>query len=723
MKYIIISLTLTLIVFNAYSAKEDCRNLVGPGPEPIRKVNSENLNVRNDYETVVAEDTRDGVTYLSFIGGSEPVPNACGLNPKNARLNWAGWGGPVDTDNASIGHGIGRRNEIVIGGVYFERGLGIHANAKIIYDLTGGDYVRFEAYVGMSDETDPNACGNGGSSVFTFNLDGRRAFQSEIIQGVRNGLNIAPVKVAFDIPTNAKELEIIVDDAGDTNCADHAMIADAKLLDAGAASGTITTEIPTTTIVTTDKRIVRVIHFVPRDRTPLWNIHDALNIQLKEVQQVYAEQLEEHGYGRKTFEIETDNADKVIVHSITGSYSDAYYHTDTLKKVSDEVKTRFDVERDVYLIVIDSSKNLIEGYCGIAYLDGGPALVISAGNCVDGDYGITLIAHELGHAFNLEHDFRDDDYFMSYGNSRRKFSACAAAALRVSPFLNQDDPVTATSNTLPTMRMISEPIYPENGTSHTLQFEVNDVDGIHLVQFIVPRRTIDPMSSETSTSIYSCKELNDVQSATVSFELPGYFMTFPSNSIHIRVFDAQGGSTSKEWVLTAGDIEPVVVENYTDVNSDGVVNLVDLVIVASRYGERITGDPNPNPDVNRDGIVNVQDLILVANELPIGSAPLAQLPIQTHLFHNYPNPFNPETWIPYVLSDPTDVAIEIYTANGSLVRRLAIGYQSAGLYINKASAVYWDGRNAFGEPVASGLYFYTFIAGDYAATRKMLIRR
>ena len=720
MKYIITVLTFALTVFNAYSAKEDCHNLVGPGRNPIRKVNSENLNVLNDYETVVEEDTREGVTYLSFIGGSQPAPNACGLNPKNARLNWTGWGGPIDTDNATIGHGAGQRNEIVIGGVYFARGLGTHTNAKIVYDLTGGDYVRFEAYIGMSDEQDPANCGHAGSGLFTFNIDGRLVFQSDLIQGSVNGQNVPPIHVVFAIPTGARELEIIVDEDENNGC-DHATIADAKLLDADAA-GTTTTEIPTTT-TTTRKRIVRVIHFVPRGRTALWNIPDALDIQLKEVQQVYAEQLEEHGYGRKTFEIETDSDGKLIVHAFTGSYSDAYYHTDTLRKVSDEVKTRFDVERDVYLIVVDSSADRIEGFCGIAYLDGGPALVVSAGDCVSGDYGITLIAHEFGHAFNLEHDFRDDSYFMSYGNSRREFSDCSAAALNVSPFLNQDDPVIATSNAPPTMELLSAPLYPENGMRHTLQFEVGDTDGIHVVHFLVPQRTIDPMSDDTGATVYDCKKLNDVESATVSFQLPGYFMTFPSNSVYIRMFDTHGSSIAKEWSLTAGDIEAVVIENYTDVNSDGVVNLVDLVIVASRYGERITGDPNPNPDVNRDGVVDVNDLILVANELPIGSAPLAQLPIQTQLWHNYPNPSNPETWIPYMLSVPADVAIEIHATDGSLVRRFAVGYQSAGLYINKASAVYWDGRNAFGEPVASGLYFYTFIAGDYAATRKMLIRR
>ena len=108
--------------------------------------------------------------------------------------------------------------------------------------------------------------------------------------------------------------------------------------------------------------------------------------------------------------------------------------------------------------------------------------------------------------------------------------------------------------------------------------------------------------------------------------------------------------------------------------------------------------------------------------MPVGLAP-TQLPIATQLFHNYPNPFNPETWIPYTLSGPADVTIEIYTTDGNLVKRLALGHRDAGFHINKASAAYWDGRNAFGEPVASGLYFYTLIAGDYTATRKMLIRR
>ena len=88
---------------------------------------------------------------------------------------------------------------------------------------------------------------------------------------------------------------------------------------------------------------------------------------------------------------------------------------------------------------------------------------------------------------------------------------------------------------------------------------------------------------------------------------------------------------------------------------------------------------------------------------------------------NYPNPFNPETWIPYQLETAADVSISIYAADGNLVRTLALGHQEAGVYQSKSRAVYWDGRNDVGERVASGVYFYTFTAGDFQATRKMLI--
>ena len=213
------------------------------------------------------------------------------------------------------------------------------------------------------------------------------------------------------------------------------------------------------------------------------------------------------------------------------------------------------------------------------------------------------------------------------------------------------------------------------------------------------------------------------------------------------------------WDLTSAP--PKTDSLKEDVNGDGVVNIQDLVLVASRFGE--TGENAA--DVNADGEVNIQDLVLVA--AAFGEAPAAPgayhlsvlapetvqqwlaeaerigftdatsrrgiavlehllaalIPKETILLPNYPNPFNPETWIPYQLAQPADVTLTIYAVNGQIVRQLALGHQHAGIYKDKARAAYWDGKNAVGEPVASGLYFYTLTAGDFNATRKLLIRK
>ena len=93
----------------------------------------------------------------------------------------------------------------------------------------------------------------------------------------------------------------------------------------------------------------------------------------------------------------------------------------------------------------------------------------------------------------------------------------------------------------------------------------------------------------------------------------------------------------------------------------------------------------------------------------------------TVLLQSYPNPFNPETWIPYELEKDADVTIELYNVNGQLVRRLDLGLQSRGRYTSREKAAYWDGRNKVGERAASGVYFYVFSAGDYTSTRKIVI--
>ena len=205
-----------------------------------------------------------------------------------------------------------------------------------------------------------------------------------------------------------------------------------------------------------------------------------------------------------------------------------------------------------------------------------------------------------------------------------------------------------------------------------------------------------------------------------------------------------------------------------DVNRDGMTDILDLILVGQDFGKARSA--NARTDVNRDGKRNITDLVLVAQHLGelsgVSAAPStlarhhlkldpaiirtwithAQLendgslafqqgianlqrllavliPEKTALLTNYPNPFNPETWIPYQLSEPAEVTLRIYAVNGTLVRTLHLGHQTAGIYQEKSRAAYWDGTNELGEPVASGVYFYTLTAGEFTATRKMLITK
>ena len=140
----------------------------------------------------------------------------------------------------------------------------------------------------------------------------------------------------------------------------------------------------------------------------------------------------------------------------------------------------------------------------------------------------------------------------------------------------------------------------------------------------------------------------------------------------------------------------------------------------------ITVELEFNGNMTRDGTLTftVKAGAIVNYNGPALTAPITVTADRENaLLANFPNPFNPETWIPYQLAKPADVQIAIYDVRGMIVRRLALGHQPAGTYHNRSRAAYWDGRNALGESLASGVYFYTLITDDFTATRKMLIRK
>ena len=766
--------------------------------------------------------------------------------------------------------------------------------------------------------------------------------------------------------------------------------------------------------------VVRAIYFIPKDREPDPNMDEKLDTLIKDVQQFYADQMEAHGFGRKTFTLETDESGRILAHRVKGEFNEAYYR-ENFGKALIEINTKFEVSKNINLVIIDTSLN----FGGFASGDGsgGNAVISAATN----DF-ISLSAHELGHAFGLGHDWRNESYIMTYAEHPSVLSGCAAEWLDAHKYFN---PANKTFNDNTTVKMLI-PELVMSPAAIRLQFEITDPDGLHQAQLILP--------SEQGYSLFGCRSLNE-DSVIIEF-VTTELLAIESGTIFLNVIDSQGNiielfpfqiditpilpdsepvsipdvnlaavvretlglapnssitqldilkltklevrenlnisdltglehathlqiltlevnqiqdmtpltklTKLKRVILTnnqlsnipslvgmkqlttlylnnnqisditplqeltqltdlaidgnpintenlfsvltqltrlrtlllygmkirditplakltqlrtlgltwnpisditplaaltnlrilylsgsqisditplkglgqlrhlflddnqISDVKPlaelvnlkelglignpikdkkpllellrknpdvkIYLKNYDepltvleppqrteDINGDGVVNIQDLVQVAGALGE--TGQ-NAG-DVNGDGVVNIQDLVQVAGALgEAAAAPsrhpqvletftaaevqlwltaaasanlsdaksqrgirflaalLAALtPKKTALLANYPNPFNPETWIPYQLASPADVTLHIHTIDGSLVRTLSLGHKPLGIYESRSRAAYWDGRNALGEPVASGVYFYTLTAGDFTATRKMLIRK
>ena len=171
-----------------------------------------------------------------------------------------------------------------------------------------------------------------------------------------------------------------------------------------------------------------------------------------------------------------------------------------------------------------------------------------------------------------------------------------------------------------------------------------------------------------------------------------------------------------------------------DVNGDGTVNVFDLVEIIANRDPGAAGAPTlfgmKMSAAQIDSLQEQIDLLIAMNDRsPAALRTLIYLqqllvtarPEKTQLLANYPNPFNPETWIPYELATDTDVRLTIYNTQGVVIRTLQLGHQSAGYYTGRDRAAYWDGRNVLGEQVASGLYFYQLETDEMSLMRKMVI--
>ena len=677
-----------------------------------------------------------------------------------------------------------------------------YAEGNIVYDLVGGDYAKFEAYFYM-----PAVGGGNVEAVeLIFLADGEIIHKTGVLT-VPQSQNI---KIAFDIPSGTQKFTIKTEKRVDGINFAHYILANARLLsESFVMDNTETTETETT--VTKDQQVVYLsflggdqpvpneFGLTPKNPRSEWTHYR--NLELADNKTNNGNDLI---IGGRKFERGisvtpgNDYKDAVVVYDLTGA---DYTSFEGFLGISDEQDHR----------IGDNIKGCTLGGSVIFIFEIDNSEVYRSSQIAG------LDPHPIWIAFDIPIDAKELTIIV---NSIEDKGWCDAAVIGDAKlFLDdvkiEETPINENITYLTLSYDSPDALVPTNTTSewsgwfgfiwektpdgqftgkpqwyfefpyidvwghwfyaHAESRIVYDISGGDYTRFEALLYLAHPYVSDQETAsmevicfaddkeIYNSGVLSNKPEKEENRHQIFFDMPAGAQELTIHVTEGSDGDGYDHFVFGNPRLihhetpDPEVDDyNYTDVNNDGVVNIIDLVLVAVRYGETIVGNPFPNPDVNQDGIVDINDIILVTEDMP-PVAPAAPsrftdidfqpaytalpdaivdkafavlemlfgstLPTKTLLLGNYPNPFNPETWIPYQLAKSADVVITIYAADGQVVRKLDLGHQDAGRYVSRSHAAYWNGRNALGESVASGLYFYTLTAGKFVATRRMLIRK
>ena len=283
-----------------------------------------------------------------------------------------------------------------------------------------------------------------------------------------------------------------------------------------------------------EPRTVRMIYFLPNDRPYRADVVQRTKDEIRFVQTFYAEGMQAHGHGNVTFRLETDAQGEPMVHHVNGQHPDSHYinkHRDEISgAVFNQITQSFDLYTNIYIIVLDNSRNTIGSRGGVGGRQGknGGSVLIS------GNFGWKTLAHELGHAFGLEHNFNDGAYIMSYGTAsygpewygpeENELSACSAEFLAVHPYFNSN---TQIEDTRPTIEMISPHIYPAGSNNISVKLKVSDSEGIHQVILFV-RTSRNLHWARGFLEVKTCHGLTGERDTIVEFDYDG---VMPSEDI------------------------------------------------------------------------------------------------------------------------------------------------------------------------------------------------
>ena len=428
------------------------------------------------------------------------------------------------------------------------------------------------------------------------------------------------------------------------------------------------------------------LYYVYKDEEPNDQTRKNFVSWTEAAQEFYRTEMERNGFGRKTFQLDTEVRLK------------EWHAEKELKEIQtpDEIQKAFgpyihdeDGLWDTHLFFagdIDDDEN---GSDVAAF----PQRIAYITTKKDEDYPATIIAHELGHTFGFLGHMKSESANI---NGTDKFPIMS---------INCPDPSCDTLAN-PIEKQILLDYQAKWLNKHPLFNNHPILDGTKTEFFFLNLKKVE--IGTTNTTVFEFIENNP---SSVKFEVKdedGIYMImrlYLYGNI-VEYYHSPHAAGLREVEVNDDEI----ITNFTKTDY-GTIN-VRILVMDNLGNIEVWGYPG-----NNSNLWQIQ-------KKAAGAPSLVSSPsIETTLLRNYPNPFNPETWIPYQLSEPADVTLTICDIQGRVVRDLNLGHQRAGMYHSRSRAAHWDGRNAVGEPVASGLYFYTLKADDFTATRKMLIRK